>query len=134
MRLRPLLPVVLSAASLLSAGCASAPTSGPRRALPPGVERIEPGETIEFEGRVFQMRQVQEDFVLLRYREPAGVGGGISGFVDEVFRVCRYDLGEGRWYTHAKLPDVYLQWLGLDSFAMAHDRSALRGAEVVMLR
>ncbi len=129
MKPRVLVPVVLAFATLISVGCASA---GPP--LPPGVERVQPGETIEFEGQVFQMRKVQEDFVLLRYREPGGVGGGISGFVDEVFRVCRYDLGAGCWYTHARLPDVYLQWLGFDSFAMAHDRSALRGAEVVMLR
>ncbi len=58
----------------------------------------------------------------------------ISGFVDEVFRVSRYDLGEGRWYANEKLPGVYLQWLGLDSFALAHDRSAVGDAPVVMIK
>ena len=120
--------VLLAAAAALAQGCASAPArSG-------GMESIRPGDTVDFDGQTFQLRQVQEDFVLLRYRAPGTEGGGITGFVDEVFRVSRYDLGNGQWYSHAKLPGTYVQWLGLDSFALAHDRSALRGAEVVMLR
>ena len=122
----------VAALSALPLGCASPGPSG--ASLPAGVEKVVPGETIEFEGQVFQLRKVQEDYVLLRYKEPGGTGGGISGFVDEVFRVCRYDLGNGSWMTHRNLPGVYLQWLGLDSFALARDRSALGGTEVVMLQ
>jgi len=118
---------LLAAAASLAQGCAS--SRGPS-----GMESIRPGDTVEFDGETFQLRQVQEDFVLLRYRAPGVEGGGITGFVDEVFRVCRYDLGAGQWYSHAKLPGTYVQWLGLDSFGLVHDRAALRGAEVVMLR
>ena len=121
-----ILPVLLlSAAAALAASCASRPA--------PGVVRpIEPGEAFEFEGGAFQLRRVQEDYVLLRFREPSPDAGGISGFMDEVLRVSRYDLGEGRWYASEKLPGVYLQWLGLDSFALARDRDAV--AEAVMPR
>jgi hypothetical protein len=119
---RPLAVLLL----VLAAGCAS--TAGP------GIQRIEPGQTVEFDDRAYQLRQVQEDFVLLRYRDPGTEKGIISGFVDEVFRISRYDLGEGRWYAHEKLPGVYLQWLGFDSFGLAHDRKAVGNAEVVMLR
>jgi len=110
----------------LAAGCAGSSASG--------IQRIEPGQTVEFDDRAYQLRQVQEDFVLLKYREPGSGQGALSGFVDEVFRISRYELGEGRWYAHQKHAGVYLQWLGLDSFGIAHDREALGGAEVVMLK
>lgn len=111
---------------LLAAGCAGTSAAG--------IQRIEPGQTVEFEDRAYQLRQVQEDYVLLRYREPGAGQGALSGFVDEIFRISRYDLGEGRWYANARNSGVYLQWLGLDSFGIAHDRAALGGAEVVMVR
>jgi hypothetical protein len=124
---KPLAAAALLLAAAFAAGCAGTSGAG-------GMESVRPGDVVEFDGQVFQLRQVQEDFVLLRYREPGGAGGGITGFVDEVFRVSRYDLGAGQWYSHAKLPGTYVQWVGLDSFALAHDKAALRGAEVVMLR
>lgn len=127
MRMKHVATAILLTAAALVAGCASAPANR-------GTETLRPGDIVEFEGQVFQLRQVQEDYVLLRYRAPGAEGGLISGFVDEVFRVSRYDLGAGQWYSHAKLPGTYVQWVGLDAFAMAHDREMLRGAEVVMLR
>ena len=111
---------------VLAAGCASTSASG--------VQRIEPGGEVEFEGRAYKLQQVQEDYVLLRYREPGSTEGALSGFVDEVFRISRYDLGEGRWYANQKNAGVYLQWLGLDAFGIAHSREALGGAEVVMVK
>ena len=126
MKPRFLAKTLLPALLLLAAGCAS--TSGS------GIGRLDPGQTVEFDGKAYQLRQVQEDFVLLRYREPGSEAGALSGFVEEVFRVSRYDLGAGRWYANEKLPGLYLQWMGLDSFALAHDRKAIGDAEVVMLR
>ena len=111
---------------VLAAGCASTSASG--------IQRIEPGQTVEFDDRAYQLRQIQEDYVLLKYREPGAEQGALSGFVDEVFRISRYDLGEGRWYANQRNSGVYLQWLGLDSFGIAHDRAALGGAEVVMVK
>jgi hypothetical protein len=122
MKIRSMLPILV----LLAAGCASTSAGG--------IQRLEPGQTVEFDGRAYQLLQVQEDFVLMRYRDPATEPGAISGFLDEVFRISRYDLGEGRWYANEKLPGVYLQWMGLDSFGLAHDRKVLGNAEVVMLR
>lgn len=124
---RPLVALALMfAGSLAASGCASTSSNG--------IQRLDPGQTVEFDGKAYQLQQVQEDFVLLRYREPGAEKGVISGFVDEVFRVSRYDLGAGRWYANEKLPGIYLQWLGLDSFAMAHDRAALGDAEVVTVK
>jgi len=121
-----LLVAVLFTGAVASAGCASTSANG--------IQRLDPGQTVEFDGKAYQLQQVQEDFVLLRYREPGGDKGAISGFVDEVFRISRYDLGTGRWYSNDKLPGVYLQWMGFDSFALAHDRKAIGDAEVVMVR
>lgn len=125
--LLPLLALAaLLGAALLASGCAS------RRGASGAVH---PGDTFSFDGKSYLLQQVQEDFVLLRYREQEEGGSDlISGFVDEVFRVSRYDLGQGRWYGSSRLEGVYVQWLGLDAFALEDDRAALRGAEVVMLR
>ncbi|MCK6480136.1 MAG: hypothetical protein HUU06_01625 [Planctomycetaceae bacterium] len=120
-----LLAVVLLPALLLG-GCAS--TGGTSSGT------VHPGETVSFKGEQFLLLTVQEDFVLLRYRDPDADDGVISGFVDEVFRVSRYDLGKGRWYGSSRLPGVYIQWRGLDAFALESDPAALGGAEVVMVR
>jgi hypothetical protein len=126
-RVRSVIPALfLSAAALLSAGCAS---RGPGE-----FERIGPGEVVEFGDEAYKLLGVQEDFVLLRYRQRGEVPGGITGFVDEVFRVTRYDLGEGRWYAHEKAPGVCFQWMGFDSFALAEHRELPKGAVVYMLR
>ena len=124
---RPLSALLVALALVVAcAGCASTSANG--------IQRLDPGETVEFDGKAYQLQQIQEDFVLLAYREPAAEKGVISGFVDEVFRISRYDLGTGRWYANERLPGVYLQWLGLDSFALAHDRKAIGDAEVVMVK
>ena len=118
--------ILASLASFLAAGCASGKGA---------TGAIHPGDTFSFEGKDYVLRQVQDDFVLLRFREPGDDSSGlISGYVDEVFRVSRYDLGQGRWYGSSRLQGVYVQWLGLDAFALEDDRAALGGAEVVMLR
>ena len=117
-------PLVLAALAVFSAACASAP--------PVPSPRVLPGDTFAFEGEEYLLQQVQEDFVLLRYVDPDDAP--ISGYVEEVFRVSRYDLGQGRWYAHRRLPGVYLQWLGLDAFALARGSGTVRGSEVVMLR
>ena len=108
------------------AGCAATPL--------PGRQEVQPGDTFAFEGKQYRLQQLQEDFIVLRYRDPEESPGPISGFVDEVFRVSRYELGKGRWYAHERLPGVYLQWLGLDSFALARGADRPRGIEVTMLR
>jgi len=95
---------------------------------------LRPGDTASFHGERYRLQQVQDDFVLLRFRDPDDGQGAISGYVDEVFRVSRYDLGQGRWYGSSRMPGVYVQWLGLEAFALESDRKALGGAEVVMLR
>lgn len=124
--MNPLRAIALLMLFLVAAGCASTSASG--------IQRIEPGQTVEMDDKAYQLRQVQEDYVLLRYREPGSEKGAISGFVDEVFRISRYDLGEGRWYANQNNAGVYLQWLGFDSFGIAHDRKAIGNAEVVMVR
>lgn len=118
--------LLLLAPLLAAPGCASVAA--------PDSEIVEPGDTFSFEGNEYRLLQVQEDYVLLRFREPGSEAGAISGFVDEVFRVTRYDLGQGRWYASQRLPGVYVQWRGLDAFELARGPSALRGAEVTMLK
>ncbi len=113
------------AAAALGTGCASARSSGPAEARP--------GREFTFEDQDYRMLVVDTDFVLLRRVGSDSGPGEITGFVQEVFRVSRYDLGEGRWYVHRSLPGTYIQWRGGDSFALTRDRSLLRGAEVATL-
>jgi len=108
---RVLRPVFLVAVALAAAACAS--TSGG----PPA--KFGPGQTVEFGGTAYQLHQDDQDFVLMRHREPTGEAGAISGFVDEVFRVSRHRLGEGRWTDPVRAPGVALQWRGLDTFSLA---------------
>ena len=123
---RSLAALAVAALFALSAGCAAA-RPAPR-------QEVQPGDSFAFEGKQYRLQQVQEDFIVLRYRDPDDAPGPISGFVDEVFRVSRYDLGKGRWYAHERLPGVYLQWLGLDSFVLARGGEMPRSVEVTMLR
>jgi len=102
------------ALSGLASACAS--TSG----SPDGPVRLEPGDTVEFQGETYRLMLVQDDFVLLRYRDP-GTPGGLSGFMDEVLRVSRYRLGEGRWSAEEGQPAVRMRWTGGDAFVLDRD-------------
>jgi hypothetical protein len=110
---RVLRPVFLVAVAAMAAACASTAGSPP--------SRFGPGETVEFNGTAYQMILVDQEFVLMRQRDSVGEAGGISGFVDEVFSVPRYRLGEGRWTNPTKAPGVALQWLGFENFALTRD-------------
>ena len=126
---RVLRPVFLAAVALAAAACASTSGGGP--------SRFSPGETVRFDGAVYQMFQDDQEFVLMRHREPSGEAGGISGFVDEVFRVPRHSLSEGRWTDSRRAPGIALQWLGFEKFALTRAEDVLpappvdAGAEVV---
>jgi len=114
--LRRLRPALLFAVVALATACAStgSGTSG----------RFGPGDTFEYEGTGYKLLQVEQDYVLMRHRSPDGEAGAISGYVDEVLRVPRSRLGEGRWVAGEKMPGVSLQWLGLDSFSLVRDGGA----------
>jgi hypothetical protein len=120
----PVAALALAFAAL--AGCATSPPT-------PGLHRLEEGKSVEFDGRLYMLDRVEEDYVVRRYREP-GEGRIISGFVEEVFRVSRYDLGQGRWHAGGKLPGAYLQWLGLDSFALVHEPAGYVPSGTVMAK
>jgi hypothetical protein len=123
--------VFLAAVAATAAACASA---GPSSS-----SRFGPGEVVVFDGNSYQMLQVDQDFVLMRHREPVGEAGGISGYVDEVFRVSRYKLADGRWVSPERAPGIALQWLGLETFALSKDDFVLPapsvegGSEVVLV-
>jgi len=113
----------------LAAGCASTGRSGPE-----AMEAVGPDRPFVFEDREFRILTVQDDFVVLENVKPENNPGEITGWVKEVFRVSRYDLGEGRWFMYEGLPGAYLQWCGGDQFRLARDRNDLEGAEVALLR
>jgi hypothetical protein len=108
----------LALAAFLAA-CASTPSA--TRADP---IKIGPGDVFEFEGTLYSLVLVQDDFVLLRYREASGAAGGLSGFLDEVFRVSRYRLGEGRWVSAESMPGLQVQWAGGDNFVLGPNAAA----------
>ena len=107
------LAVLAVAASF--AACASTSSSSSEAV------RAAPGDVVEFDGNLYQLVLIQDDFVILRYREPSGEAGGLSGFLDEVFRVNRYRVGEGRWGSLESMPGVQVQWAGGDNFVLARD-------------
>ena len=107
---------VLAVAVSFAACASTSSSSDPVRAAP--------GEVVEFDGQLYQLVLIQDDFVILRYREPSGEAGGLSGFLDEVFRVNRYRVGEGRWGSLESMPGVQVQWAGGDNFVLARDVAA----------
>jgi len=123
-----MLAAAVLAVAGLTAGCAALAGS------PDTPERIVPGTPFAYEGDDFRMMMVQDDFVVVRLVRPDGNPGEITGWVDEVFRVSRYDLGEGRWYMYEGMPGAYLQWRGGYHFSLVRDREALAGAEVAILK
>lgn len=110
----------LLAMFIVMSGCASMP-SIPEK----GEIALRPGGTFRFQDREFRLDSVQEDFVFMQNVKPDGKGGEVAGWVEEVFRVSRYDLGQGRWHMHPKLSGLYLRWLGGDGFAISRDAAVL---------
>ncbi len=118
----------LLAFALVFAGCASSPP------VPRGARVIRPGDEFGFQGKAYQFLKVADEFVLLRDVPYEGTPGAMSGFLEEVFRVHRDDLGRGRWYMHPRLPGCYLQWRGGDEFTLARDEGLVRGDEVELIK
>jgi len=114
--LRTLAILAVAASFAACASTSSSSGSDPVRAAP--------GDVVEFDGNLYQLVLIQDDFVILRYREPSGEAGGLSGFLDEVFRVNRYRVGEGRWGSLESMPGVQVQWAGGDNFVLARDAAA----------
>ena len=79
--------------------------------------RLEPGDTVDFGGETYRLVLVQDDFVLLRYVDP-GTPGALSGFMDEVMRVSRYHVRQGRWNSDEGKPELRMQWAGGDAFVL----------------
>lgn len=111
--IRTLLVLALAASIAACASTSSLSNPDPVRAAP--------GDIVEFDGNLYRLVLVHDDFVILRYREASGEAGGLSGFLDEVFRVNRYRVGEGRWASLEAMPGVQVQWAGGDSFVLARD-------------
>ena len=101
------------ALSILASSCASL-SGGPDDPV-----RLEPGETVDFEGETYRLMLVQDDFVLMRYLDNNDAGG-LSGFMDEVLRVSRYELRKGRWNSEPGKPELRMQWAGGDAFVLDH--------------
>ena len=59
----------------------------------------------------------KDDFILMRYLD-SGTAGGLSGFMDEVIRVSRYELRQGRWNSEPGKPELRMQWAGGDAFVL----------------
>jgi hypothetical protein len=119
------------AAAALLGGAALAGCTSTR---PAGIETVTIDSPFEFEDRAYRFQLVADDFILHRRVDGDGRPGEITGWVREVFRVSRYDLGQGRWAMHESLPGCYIQWHGGEDFAIARSRAELRGAEVALLR
>ncbi len=117
----------LALATVVTTGCMSTHRMGEQ-------ELVAPGKAFALDGNDYRIDVVQEDFVLMQRVEPEGNPGEITGWVKEVFRVSRYDLGTGRWYMYENMPGAYLQWAGGDNFVVARDEVALAGADVTLLR
>ena len=101
------------ALSFLASSCASL-SGGPDDPV-----RLEPGDTVDFEGETYRLMLVQDDFILMRYLD-SGTAGGLSGFMDEVIRVSRYELRTGRWNSEPGKPELRMQWAGGDAFVLDH--------------
>jgi hypothetical protein len=110
------------AAAALLGGAALAGCTSTR---PAGIETVTIDSPFEFEDRAYRFQLVADDFILHRR---------VDGDGRPVFRVSRYDLGQGRWAMHESLPGCYIQWHGGEDFAIARSRAELRGAEVALLR
>jgi hypothetical protein len=98
-----------------TAACAAVPFSSSAPV------RVGPGQICEFDGQLYRLVVVHDDFVLLRYRDATGEAGALSGFLDEVFRVNRYRVGEGRWTALEAMPGMRVQWAGGDDFVLARE-------------
>ena len=99
------------ALSFLASSCAAL-SGGPDDPV-----RLEPGDTVDFEGETYRLMLVQDDFVLMRYLD-SNTAGGLSGFMDEVIRVSRYELRTGRWNSEPGKPELRMQWAGGDAFVL----------------
>ena len=107
----------LAAAALaaLLPACASS------RSAAPAPVRVSPGQVAEFDGGLYQLVAIHDDFVLLKSREASGEAGALSGFLDEVFRVNRYRVGEGRWGGLERVPGLGVRWAGGEEFVLVRD-------------
>jgi hypothetical protein len=94
-------------------GCATTNVPGD------GTVVVSPGESFKFDNGLYRMEQVGDDYVLRREIPEEGEKGEVSGWVDEVFRVGRYQLHKGSWEILPRLPGVLLVWKGGDSFTLS---------------
>jgi len=90
----------------------------------PGAERAAshqafgPEESFSFEGHEYRLKSVQDEFVLVRLLPEGGEPGEMSGWMDEIVRLSRYELGGGRWHLEGDLDGVFLQWKGGETFSL----------------
>ncbi len=126
---RLMLSGALAVACGIFAGCSTLGMAESR-----STEDVQSGRTFAFEGNAYRIDRVEDEYVLMRRVDSDGSPGEITGWVKEVFRVSRYDLGSGRWYMYEGMPGAYLQWAGGDDFTIARNRDALAGAQVALLR